>query len=483
MLQSLQQDWDAEADSGIKIIGIEFDAEHYLAGFPAGSAPQDMLAHYVEHGWRQGRSPCSWFSPQHYLAAYPDVNIAGVNPFLHYLTYGRQEGRSPKPTLSASVALVSQQSFSSGPGPLWENFEPLAQQPDVKAIAYYLPQYHACPENDAFWGKGFTDWRNVSRALPRFSGHLQPRVPSDFGYYDLASGDVYRHQIDLARACGLHGFCFYYYAFGQRRVLERPTERLLAEPNLDFPFTLMWANESWTRTWGGANGEILIKQDYSDEHLAFITADLARHFRDPRYMRLDGRPLLFIYHSGDIPEPQAFFEKMRNRFRSCEGCDPLLYMAQTFGNWDPTVYGLDGAIQFPPHNLKDIAPINHHLNYFSDQSSSGLVFDYNEAIGLLNRNPQGDYPLIRCCAPHWDNEPRRPGEGMMLHNSTPAKFSRWVRMCADFARQNPIHGGERLIAVNAWNEWAEGAFLEPDMHYGHANLNALGRGLMAGRAR
>jgi len=463
--------------SDIELIKSEFDAEYYLAGFPAENLPIDPFNHYISIGWTQARKPCSWFYPEHYLSANHDVAIAGVNPFLHYLKNGRSEGRNPNPILSNSLSLIHQQNFSSKIGPLWEDIIERKQTSDVKAIAYYLPQYHVCPENDAFWGKGFTDWRNVSRALPRFKDHLQPRVPAELGYYDLLNSDVYRRQIELAKLGGLHAFCFYYYSFGERRVLDGLLEKILANPTLDFPYTLMWANESWTNTWGDGDGRVLINQDYSDATLDYLMSGLARHFRDRRYMRIDGRPLLFIYNIGEIPEPKLFFKKIRDRFKTAEDVDPLIYMAQTFGNFDPDLHGLDGAIQFPPHNSSLLANISHTVQYFKENDPGCRIFDYDEVVGFYGGLMKETFPLIRCCAPSWDNEPRRPGNGLILHNSTPSKFTRWVRLCAQYARNNPIHGGEKIIAVNAWNEWAEGAFLEPDMHYGYAYLNALGRGL------
>ena len=458
-------------------VAARFDTAFYCAGFAPDEVPEDPVLHYLEQGCAEGRDPCGWFSSAYYLATHQDVAAAGMNPFVHYILHGQEEGRRCAPPLKGSGALARQHHLMARPGPLHEALVPVASAPAVKAIAYYLPQFHACAENDAFWGQGFTDWTNVTRALPRFAGQLQPRLPQDLGFYDLSQGDIYRRQVALARAAGLHGFCFYYYAFAGRRVLDLPVERMLADRETDFPFALMWANENWTRTWDGGNREVLLEQDYSEASLAFVAADLARHLADPRYIRLDGRPLLIIYNPGSIPEGAMFLADLRQRLEQALGVTPLLYMAQTFGHDDPGPFGLDGAIQFPPHNLRTLPGDVMKAKPFGEGVYGGRVLHYKTAVKQYSGAPGDAFPLIRCCFPNWDNEPRRPDQGTVFYGSTPARFEGWARQCVSQALRHPVHGGEALIAVNAWNEWAEGAFLEPDLHFGHANLNALGRAL------
>ena len=458
-------------------IAAEFDGAWYASCFADGAAPTDPVGHYLTTGWREGRDPNPWFSTRHYLARNADVAAAGVNPFYHYITQGRTEGRPFGPAATKTPDVYRLHAEATQPGPDYEEFDPAVRagrNPRAKVIAYYLPQFHATPENDAFWGTGFSEWRNVARGLPRFKGHLQPRLPRDLGYYDLSAGDTYRRQIEMAAAAGIHAFCFYYYWFNGQRVLDRPVEAMLADPTLDFPFTLMWANENWTRTWDGAESEVLLAQDYRPEDDVALIDDWARHFADPRYMRVDGRPLFFLYRPGAIPDAAARIATWRKLLARRHGLEPVMVMVQGFGDTDPRLYGLDGAIEFPPHKLAaDIKPINQKLDFY-DPGFAGHVIDYDAVVEAAAAEPVPDYPLIRCSVPSWDNEARRPGRGYCLHGATPAKFTGWMRQSIDFATENPFFG-ETIVAVNAWNEWAEGAYLEPDVHHGGAYLNALSR--------
>ncbi|OYX27214.1 MAG: hypothetical protein B7Z10_00890 [Rhodobacterales bacterium 32-66-7] len=314
--------------------------------------------------------------------------------------------------------------------------------------------------NDNQWGKGFTEWRQLARGLPRFAGHIQPRIPRDLGFYDLSEGDAFRRQIDMAKAAGLEGFCFYHYAFAGKRVLETPMERFLADPTLDFQFCLMWANENWTRTWDGAENEVILRQTYDRSIDDAMIEDLARHMKDPRYMRIDGRPIFFIYRPGHIPDAKVRITEWRKLFSENHGLQPLFFMAQGFHDTDPRVFGMDGAIEFPPHKLAQNLPQN---------IPDLVVLDPNFAGEKTN-----SYPLIRTVVPGWDNEARRPGRGTILYGSTPAKFGAWAGDMIRYAAENPVHG-ETIICVNAWNEWAESAVLEPDVHFGAAYLNELSR--------
>lgn len=476
-LQSPQAATALHPDSWL--IAQEFDAAFYLEGFAPTARPADPVSHYLTHGWREGRDPAPWFSTRHYLAAQADVAAAGLNPFVHYCTAGRQEGR-PLARLGwppLHKALVEAHAHATAPGPEFEEFDPAigrGRRPQAKVLAYYLTQFHPVPVNDRNWGKGFTEWRNIPRGLPRFEGHIQPRIPRDLGYYDLVESDVMRRQIEMARAAGLFGFCFYYYWFDGERVLETPIERMLADPSLDFPFCLMWANENWTRTWDGHERDVLMAQSYRPEDDAAFLADLVRHFRDPRYIRLGDRPLVFIYRPGQIPDAPATIARWREMLRRDHGEDPLILMAQGFHDLDPRAHGLDGAIEFPPHKLcQDMPNIAGRLPLF-DADYKGHVVDYDAMVARALEEPAPDFPLIRTLVPSWDNEARRPGRGMVIQGSTPAKFEHWLRQSIAHARKHPL-AGESLVCINAWNEWAEGAYLEPDVHFGGAYLNAVAR--------
>lgn len=465
------------------VIAPHFDVAYYLSCFPAGEGPKDSVHHYLTHGWLDGRDPAPWFSTRHYLATHADVRGVGMNPFVHYCLQGIKEFRALPVLGRAAQAPYEAHAFATGPGPHYEDFDPAigaGRSPKAKVLAYYLPQFHPIPENDAFWGKGFTEWRNVVRGEPRFDGHIQPKVPRDLGFYDLMESDTYRRQTEMARAAGIHGFCFYHYWFDGKRVLERPMERVLADPSLDFPFCIMWANENWTRTWDGAETEVLLKQSYRPEDDAAFLADIARHLSDPRYIRVDGRPLFFIYRPGHIPDTTATIARWRMILQRDHDLNPLIYMAQAFGHSDPRDFGLDGAIEFPPHKVLSNAPDIKHLMPLLDLKYSGSIRSYDAVIDTATTEPNPDFPLIRTAFPSWDNEARRPGRGTIIAHSTPDKFARWLGWAVDQAVAHPAHG-EPIVCINAWNEWAEGAYLEPDVHFGAAYLNTVARTVFGAR--
>jgi len=475
------------------LLESEFDHEFYLKQFAeAKSVPADAVRHYLLKGAAQGLDPNNWFSTRGYLLSNEDVRRSGINPFFHYLCQGVHEGRSyelkpglcgegtPGPAAFNARDMFAQHLDFTAPGPDHELFDPgilRSRTPRAKLLANYLPQFHAIPENDSWWGLGFTEWRNVVRGQPRYRGHQQPRVPEQLGFYDLNDSRVMKRQVQLARAAGLYGFNFYYYNFNGRRILEKPVEAFLADKSINFPFTLMWANENWTRTWDGFDHAVLLQQNYRQEDDARLLADVARHFADSRYVRIDGRPLFFIYRPGQIPEARARFKEWRARWEKDHGERPLIFMAQGFDDIDPRDYDLDGAIEFPPHKIcKNMQPLNASLELF-DSSFAGHVVSYAETVERSLSEQASEFPLIKTAVPSWDNEARRPGRGMTLQGATPARYERWLRALIEFSAEHPVFG-ERIVAVNAWNEWAEGAYIEPDVYHGAAYLNATARALV-----
>ena len=333
----------------------------------------------------------------------------------------------------------------------------------VRAVAFYLPQFHPIPENDQWWGKGYTEWTKVSRAVPKFAGHYQPHLPADLGFYDLRVPEVRLEQAALARKYGISGFCYYYYWFAGKRLLERPFEEILKSGEPDFPFCLCWANENWTRRWDGADQEVLIAQQHSHEDdLAFIRA-LIPAFRDPRYIRLQGRPLLLVYRPGIFPEPRKTVARWREACITAGVGNPYLCMIQSFGSIDPRPFGLDAAVEFPPHNLN----ITHRPTF----PFKGKVGLYEELLNLALNRPAPAYTWFRGVIPSWDNTPRRGEDGMVIHGSRPQLYDQWLSSVVQWTRQHRAPG-ERLVFINAWNEWGEGCHLEPDAFYGHGYLQA-----------
>ena len=458
-----------------------FDVDFYLSGFPEGTSLADPASHFLTEGWLNGRDPAPWFSVWHYLAMHPDVAAANMNPFLHYCIAGKNEGRK-LPRLGGEAdnditSVYSAHAYAVAPGPHFEEFDPTigaGRTKRAKVIAYYLPQFHPIQVNDTQWGKGFTEWRNLPRGMPRFKGHIQPRIPRDLGNYGLHEGDVMRRQIEMARVAGLFGFCFYHYWFDGKRVMETPMERFLADPTLDFPFCLMWANENWTRTWDGSEKEVILGQTYREEDdLPFID-DVARHMKDPRYICINGRPLFLIYRPGHIPEAKSRLAEWREIFRQRHGLDPLLFNAQAFGDNDPRALELDGAIEFPPHKVLNFSPDRKNEVKLIDPKFSGSVPYYTDVVAAAKRDAETEYPLIHTVFPCWDNDARRPGRGTIVAHSTPEAFGGWLDWAIEQAEKFPIYG-ESVVCINAWNEWAEGAYLEPDVHYGAAYLNTVAR--------
>jgi glycosyltransferase involved in cell wall biosynthesis len=350
----------------------------------------------------------------------------------------------------------------------------------VDLIAFYLPQFHSIKENDTFWGKGFTEWRQLSRALPRYRGHYQPRIPRDLGFYTLTDIEPITRQAALAKAAGVNVFGFYYYWFNRTRVLDEPIEVFLRS-GVEMKFVLIWANENWTRTWDGSESEVLLKQDYNEADERALIADWVRHFQDRRYYVIDGRPMFVIYNPKLIPDAQRTIARWRRILEAEHKINPLIFMAQTFGMRDPGVFGLDGAIEFPPHKLSDSLPGRPTPDAYSPEFA-GRVIEYDDFVKISLAEDDPDYPLIKTVVPSWDNEARRPNRGFSLELSTPQKYQNWLQSLVTRALSGPRIGGMKgraVVAVNAWNEWAEGAYLEPDIHFGAAYLNATARAVKA----
>jgi lipopolysaccharide biosynthesis protein len=344
---------------------------------------------------------------------------------------------------------------------------------DIKLIAFYLPQFHPIQENDQWWGQGFTEWTNVTKAVPQFIGHYQPHLPDYLGFYDLRLKIVQQQQIELAKQYGVYGFCYHHYWFNKKKVLETPLENVLKNPDLDFPFCINWANENWTRRWDGLEQDILLSQNHSEEDdIAFII-DVARYMRDPRYIRINGKPLLIIYRPALLPDIRATAKRWRKWCRENSVGEIYLALTHSFEYVNPVEVGFDAAIEYAPNTFptksitENIIAAGKLINPFYQ----GSIHDYNQAAEYGEQHSLPIYKKFRGIFPGWDNEARRPGRGITFINATPLRFQQWLSKLLAYTQEKFIQE-ERLIFVNAWNEWGEGAHLEPDRKHGFGFLEA-----------
>jgi lipopolysaccharide biosynthesis protein len=353
---------------------------------------------------------------------------------------------------------------------------PLPVRP-ATLVAFYLPQFHPFEENDRWWGKGFTEWRNVTRALPQFEGHIQPRLPSDLGFYDLRQIDVMRTQAALAAEHGIGAFCFYFYWFAGRTLMERPLEQWLRDEEIQLPFCLCWANENWSRRWDGREQDVLIAQQHSaEDDLAFI-AHIAPYLRDRRYLRVEGRPMLLVYRPNLMPDAAATATRWRQWCRDHDLGEIHLAYVQGFERPDPREIGFDAAVEFPPN--MGSPPSLSEKQRLINPDYAGSVLDWRALAQDMSRRAMPGYRLYPGVNPGWDNEARRPGKGHVLLHASPRGYGDWLRRTIH-ERLATAPSEHRLVFINAWNEWAEGAVLEPDQRLGHAWLQQTRRALEPG---
>jgi lipopolysaccharide biosynthesis protein len=350
---------------------------------------------------------------------------------------------------------------------------------DVRAVAFYLPQFHPIPENDEWWGRGFTEWHNVTRAAPLFRGHYQPHLPADLGFYDLRLAETRELQAQLARAHGIHGFCYWHYWFEGRRLLQRPFDDVLVSGKPELPFCLAWANESWSRRWLGEEMAVLAEQTYSASddlgHARWLLSALA----DARAIRVHGRPLFLIYRPRHLPDPRRTTDVIRHECVRAGLPDPYLVGIDAHcPGTDCREIGFDGTLRFEPQLgllplALDDGPSWARLrrNLGAGVPSRELkIYDYVEARRLMNAR-RLEHPYFPTVFVGWDNTPRRGRAGVIVTGNTPERFGRALEEAVETVTSRAPD--EHLIFVNAWNEWAEGNHLEPDQKTGLAYLERL----------
>jgi lipopolysaccharide biosynthesis protein len=337
-----------------------------------------------------------------------------------------------------------------------------------RLIAFFLTQFHPVAENDAWWGKGFTEWTNVTKAKPLFDGHEQPHLPTDFGFYDLRVRETRHDQIRTAKQFGIDGFCYHYYWFSGTRLLNQPLDDMLADPESDMPFCLCWANENWTRRWDAAEHEVLIAQRYLPEDDINFIKDLIPIFADPRYIRINGAPFLIVYRPQHLPDARKSVAIWRSFCRTAGIGEIHVCAALTHGNEDYEQFAFDSGVEFPPHNLK-CPNVADRVSFF--EPFRGYVVEYQAIAKAYLERQYVHGNVFRGVFPSWDNTPRTGNRGVIVLGGTPANYEYWLaqsikKTVEEFPNQ------ERLVFVNAWNEWAEGCHLEPDRRFGNQFLEA-----------
>ncbi|MFN9694734.1 MAG: glycoside hydrolase family 99-like domain-containing protein [Synechococcaceae cyanobacterium] len=335
-----------------------------------------------------------------------------------------------------------------------------------RLIAFFLTQYHPIPENDEWWGKGFTEWTNVTKAKSLFKGHYQPHLPADLGFYDLRMRETRHEQVKLAKQYGIDGFCYYYYWFSGRRILHRPLEDMLADKDHDMPFCLCWANENWSRRWDAAEHEVLLAQKYMPEDSLEFIKSLDPYLRDPRYILKDGKPLIIVYRPQHLPDARETAAVWRQYCQEVGIGEIHICAALTHGNLDHQQFGFDSGVEFPPHNLESIW-IQQQISFYEE--FSGLVCQYKDLAELyLAREYEGS--VYRGVFPSWDNTARRAHRSLIILNGTPANYEYWLASTIDRVKNDPL--SRDFVFINAWNEWAEGCHLEPDRRWGRSFLES-----------
>lgn len=352
----------------------------------------------------------------------------------------------------------------------------------TRLVAIHLPQYHPIPENDIWWGKGFTEWTNVVRAKSLFRGHPQPHLPADLGFYDLRLPEARQAQAELAGEYGIHAFCYYHYWFSGRRILERPVDEILASGKPDFPFCLCWANENWTRAWDGGDNEILLAQNYSDEDFRLHSEWLARAFQDPRYLRQSGKPVFLIYRSSSIEGMERFAEILH---RTCldSGLSGIhLVRVESFpSECGPLPSYFDAGLGFQPARGLFGRPLKRSFlrrqfmrwGLLSRVHLDHGVHSYPDLVCKAMASPPVPWPQHPCVMPMWDNSARKRLGATIIIDSTPELYKEWLKS----AIQQAASRGDDLVFINAWNEWAEGNHLEPCHRWGRRYLEATRQAL------
>ncbi len=458
-----------------------FDPAWYRTQYPDVDAMGfDALDHYLTIGTHERREPGPDFSAADYRIHHEDVEAAGVDPLVHYSESGIFEGRSRfvpvldqniGDELSADIAIGAISDHLAGMSAVAKALKPttLAQMP--RTFAFYLPQFHPIPENDWAHGMGFTEWNNVVDAKPLFRGHYQPRKPGELGFYDLRSSEVLERQLSLAAEHGIDGFCFYYYYFKGRKLLQKPFRNFI-DSATKTPFLLLWANENWSKRWDGGDKEVIIAQHHSrDDDLAFIR-EVSTLFQDDRYVRVRGKPVLMIYKTHLFPNITATVETWREEIERLGF--PGIYLVMV-DDWSqdlnqPQDLGFDATYEIPsnlvPANVLDDDAAEIGLK----KDFTGRIVDYRKFAAYHAGRPFPQYKRFRTVMLPWDNTARYASRAMVHTHGTGEAYKLWL-LQALLETHRRYDREERIVFLHSWNEWCEGTYLEPDGKLGRLYLN------------
>ncbi|WP_379968517.1 glycoside hydrolase family 99-like domain-containing protein [Epilithonimonas sp. UC225_85] len=350
----------------------------------------------------------------------------------------------------------------------------------ILPIAIHLPQFHPFPKNDEWWGRGFTEWTNVTKAKPLYSGHYQPHLPADLGFYDLRLEEARLAQEAMAKEYGIYGFCYYHYWFHGEKLMNEPVDRKLNNPKEDLPFMLCWANETWSRRWLGEEKEILIEQTYSLEDHKNHAIYLQKFFKDDRYIKVDGKPVFMIYRPIQIPDLDQVIDIYRSVAKENGFEDMFLVASNSHAGYENLLEkGFDAVMNFQPKlgslgqafndkNSMTKLKRNLELGIFSNKLK---IYDYKKAKEKMNRTYEYNY--LPCSFVSWDNSARRGENGIIIKDKNPEVFAEFLQKDIKYLLDQKREPEENFLFINAWNEWAEGNYLEPDVKYGFEFLNKL----------
>ena len=349
------------------------------------------------------------------------------------------------------------------------------KEDDVKAIAFYLPQFYSFPTNDKSFGRGFTEWTNVTKAIPHFIGHRQPQLPIDVGFYNLEHDDVMYRQIELAKMYGIYGFCFYYYWFSGEKIMEKPIYNWLNNKELDFPFCIIWTNHNWSKQWDGGNRELIIEQKHYDEDDEKLFYDLLPFFKDKRYIKIGNKPVFSIFNPSFFTKERFLkFKNTMQKLAKENGLEDICFFGANHFSFDKQEeYGIDALCEFLPNGMFPYLKTRFKLRCNNKFKCS--VFDMKDYIEnkkyFLHKYNSPN--VIKSIFPSWDNTARKAYSegGAVFYGETPELYKKWLIDILKWTKENKSKDNQ-FVFINAWNEWSEGAHLEPDNYYGYAYLQA-----------